>query len=205
MPVMNGYVATQKIRKDLEQPACKTPIIALTASVLKQDIDKCKEAGMDAYIAKPFKPDDLFIEIAKMLKLEIRKIKLKEATSPNEGNKEHKKKQTDLTYLTDFCEGEEEKMNKYIQLFVKSSPPLIKTIEHAIEENDLETIANQIHGFKTRWLMMGMEETNAMGMQLEQLCREQGDLSQIKSLLNKLIENITLALEELTSNETKLN
>ena len=72
MPVLNGYLATKKIRKELPEPKCNTPIIALTASVLKGDIDRCKEAGMDSYIAKPFKPEHLITEIAKALNIELR-------------------------------------------------------------------------------------------------------------------------------------
>lgn len=51
MPVMDGYEAIEKIRKD---PTLKhIPIIALTAKALKEDRDKCIEAGADDYISKP--------------------------------------------------------------------------------------------------------------------------------------------------------
>ena len=57
MPELNGYEATKAIRK-LEKET-KTPIIAMTASLLKNQIDKCYKAGMDAYIPKPYKPEEL--------------------------------------------------------------------------------------------------------------------------------------------------
>ena len=57
MPELNGYEATKAIRK-LEKET-KTPIIAMTASLLKNQIDKCYDAGMDAYIPKPYKPEEL--------------------------------------------------------------------------------------------------------------------------------------------------
>ncbi len=53
MPVMNGYEATQKIR-NLTSPKSKTPIIAMTANVMKEEIDRCFEAGMNDFIGKPF-------------------------------------------------------------------------------------------------------------------------------------------------------
>ncbi|MBN3495377.1 hybrid sensor histidine kinase/response regulator [Vibrio neptunius] len=61
MPVMDGLTATRRIRAlETEQEISRTPIIALTASVLPEEIDSCFEAGMDAYLPKPYKSQQLF-------------------------------------------------------------------------------------------------------------------------------------------------
>lgn len=52
MPVMNGYEATEAIRK-LENSGFRTPIIGLTAGVLLGEKEKCIDAGMDEYVSKP--------------------------------------------------------------------------------------------------------------------------------------------------------
>jgi len=53
MPVMDGYEATRQIRR-LHVPTAKTiPIIAMTANVFKEDVERCLEAGMDAHLGKP--------------------------------------------------------------------------------------------------------------------------------------------------------
>ena len=62
MPVMGGIEATKKIR---EKSA--VPIIALTANSSKQETERCKEAGINDYISKPFKPQDLYIKIMAQL------------------------------------------------------------------------------------------------------------------------------------------
>lgn len=59
MPVMNGLDATRHIRSQLPAPKCNVPIIALTASLLREDIGLCAEAGMNTYLPKPFKANDL--------------------------------------------------------------------------------------------------------------------------------------------------
>ncbi len=60
MPIMDGYAATRIIRQN-EQAAhsAPMPIIAFTAHALQGDSNKCTEAGMDDYLAKPFQPIDL--------------------------------------------------------------------------------------------------------------------------------------------------
>ena len=60
MPVMDGYTATKKIRiMESSGQIKRTPIIALTASVLQEDKDKCLEAGMDDHLPKPIRKKSL--------------------------------------------------------------------------------------------------------------------------------------------------
>ncbi len=59
MPVMNGIDATQAIRQ-----FSAVPIIALTANASRQEAERCISAGCDDYLAKPFKPQDLYAKIS---------------------------------------------------------------------------------------------------------------------------------------------
>ncbi|NOH98355.1 ATP-binding protein [Vibrio sp. 99-70-13A1] len=61
MPVMDGITATRAIRDwEVQQGLGKLPIIALTASVLDEDIKHCFDAGMNAYLPKPYKSHQLY-------------------------------------------------------------------------------------------------------------------------------------------------
>lgn len=64
MPVMNGEEATRKIRA-IDGPNKNTPIIALTANCMPDDVERYLAAGMSASIAKPIKLDDFYATIAK--------------------------------------------------------------------------------------------------------------------------------------------
>lgn len=59
MPVMDGFEATRQIRRIEERGRRHTPIVALTASVLPQDREKCFAAGMDEFLTKPVSLDDI--------------------------------------------------------------------------------------------------------------------------------------------------
>ncbi len=67
MPIINGYEATEKIRA-LSNGKANTPIIAMTANVLKEEVDKCYEAGMNDFIGKPFDTETLLNKIHKLTK-----------------------------------------------------------------------------------------------------------------------------------------
>jgi len=68
MPEMDGYEATRLIR-GLGCPGAETvPIIAMTANVFREDIEKCIEAGMNGHIGKPIDLDEVIGELKKYLK-----------------------------------------------------------------------------------------------------------------------------------------
>ncbi len=63
MPLMNGLDAARFITKNSDVPNHDTKIIALTASTLQEDINACYEVGMNDYLPKPFKPEQLMEKI----------------------------------------------------------------------------------------------------------------------------------------------
>lgn len=66
MPIMDGYEATRQIRK--QEKFKDLPVIAMTANAMKGDREKALEAGMNDYISKPFKIDDMFTTLARWIK-----------------------------------------------------------------------------------------------------------------------------------------
>jgi PAS domain S-box-containing protein len=66
MPEMDGIEATKAIRKLERYTGGHVPIIALTAHALKTDRDRCLAVGMDGYLSKPIRPDDLFRQIERI-------------------------------------------------------------------------------------------------------------------------------------------
>jgi signal transduction histidine kinase/DNA-binding response OmpR family regulator len=67
MPEMDGHEATLHIRNKLSPPFSEIPIIAMTAHAFGSDVNKCFDVGMNDYVSKPFKPEDLYAKLIKCI------------------------------------------------------------------------------------------------------------------------------------------
>ncbi len=65
MPRMDGFAATQAIRQVEQETGQRIPIIAMTANAMKGDREKCLDAGMDDYVAKPVRSEELYAILEK--------------------------------------------------------------------------------------------------------------------------------------------
>ena len=67
MPVMDGLTATKTIRNLPTEWTKTVPIIAMTANAFEEDIEKTREAGMNAHLSKPIEPLIMFSTLAKFI------------------------------------------------------------------------------------------------------------------------------------------
>lgn len=67
MPEMDGHEATKNIRSNSDEKINSIPIIAMTASVIKAEVDKCFESGMNEFVGKPFSVGELLEKMSKLL------------------------------------------------------------------------------------------------------------------------------------------
>jgi len=67
MPEMDGYEATKRIRQSGEPGAKTIPIVAMTANVFREDIERCIEAGMNGHLGKPIETERVFEVLKKHL------------------------------------------------------------------------------------------------------------------------------------------
>ncbi|MFT4600143.1 MAG: signal transduction histidine kinase/CheY-like chemotaxis protein [Arenicella sp.] len=202
MPIMSGLDATTNIRKLENKKLQNVPVVALTASVLRTDLDKCIDAGMNGYIPKPFKAQELIAGIAKALKIKLKLNKKVKKEQPKKAVTDaSSEKITDLTYLTEFCDADKDKMQKYVDMFLKTAPNFLTDLEALMNAKDGEGIANHVHGFNTKFVMMGMNETKSLSIAIENELREDGDLTDINKKIQLQVEilakNVTTAIEEL--------
>ncbi|MBX7140995.1 MAG: response regulator [Chitinophagales bacterium] len=220
MPELDGYQATEQIRNPKTQIRNHTvPIIALTASVIRSDLDKCKAVGMNDYVPKPFKASQLIHAIASVTG------RSKSAQPPNppkgellpgaerrgspysesEGSadkisnlKLKTSNSIDLTYLRNFCDGDEARMKKYILMFLESIPPFTKKLEQAVTADDFAEIAKQVHAMKPKFVMMGMKEAYTLSIQVETDVQKSNQQHQFNPAMRRILLICCQAEKELS-------
>jgi len=199
MPVMNGFEATKYIRNNIPSPKNMIPVIALTASVLRSDLDNCRKAGMNGVIPKPFTATQLIKGVAEGLNIPLR-YSVSEKSSAPLPVPDKMETVTDLTYLEKFCEDDHLRMKKYIVMFLEAAPGFREKLLTALESANHAEIATQIHGFKTKWVMMGMHEAKILADNIEKQCREEINLNEVSAKVMKLLRQVELAISELQGN-----
>ena len=67
MPVLDGFAVAREIRRREQEGGRHVPILALTARAMKGDLERCLEAGMDGYVSKPFRSEDLLAALCRLI------------------------------------------------------------------------------------------------------------------------------------------
>jgi len=205
MPVMDGFSATAKIRAyehestDLDKQLNKRiPIIALTAHALQGYREKCLEAGMDDYISKPIKVEELLEKIAKLTRKakgdKTARIYLKQIDSQDNGEKNEP---VDLNKSLEQTLGNKELLKELLEEFINNTADQLKIFRGALENDDREMLLNEAHSLKGTAVNLGLDSIAALALHLENMVRE-GDLTSAKQIIIKIENEIDRLKEQMT-------
>jgi PAS domain S-box-containing protein len=139
MPEMDGLEATAAIRRQERSTGKHLPIVAMTAHAMAGDRERCLQAGMDGYVQKPLRPDELFAAIDRALARE------RGAHAPNV-----RKPDVDLnrgTLLASYG-GNGELLREVIDVFLSDGPLMIAAIRRAADDQDSARLAAAAHALK---------------------------------------------------------
>jgi PAS domain S-box-containing protein len=142
MPVMDGISATREIRK-LERSGRHIPIVALTANVMAGQLERCLEAGMDDFLAKPLDIHrlrdvlDRFGLASKQPDDDLRRSAAPSADAP-----------LDMLRIDSIAAGDREFAAELLQLFIESAQQSLTTLRDAATSNNRVSIAREAHKLK---------------------------------------------------------
>jgi CheY-like chemotaxis protein/two-component sensor histidine kinase len=177
MPEMDGIEATAYIRQQMPEPICNTPIIAMTASALIGEEEKCISAGMNDYISKPFNPSDLFLKIERLIPDELKNIY---------------ESSIELTLLQNRAEGDNEYLREIFESYIEEMPGYLKELNKFIKEANWAAVSKQAHKMKSPVALVGAHKLKKL---LEQIESETFSNNKNKELSHLFDEVDTLCLQ----------
>lgn len=192
MPELDGYSASRKIREDL---GLKIPIIAMTATALKGEKEKCLQAGMNGYISKPFAPADLFEQITRLLQS-------RQTETPKPMESKPVAASYDLSYLVEL--EDDEYLLEVLNLFLDSTPPVLSEIRQSIGTGDWEQVYHLNHRLKSSLGMFQMQAILDLVTQMEQNAKNRTELDRMDSLISQALEAYQHTLPSLEMERDKV-
>jgi CheY-like chemotaxis protein len=187
MPEMDGFEATRRIRKKEKGTSAHTPIIAMTALAMEEDRSHCLAAGMDDYISKPIRKEDLFAVLERLAPL---------APAPALPNGTSI---LNVDRLLDFVDGSKELLVELSVLFLTDLPVRMSQARAALDRRDHQALFHAAHSLKGMFSSFEARQASEEARQLELIGRK-GDLTEAEALYEKLtwsVDQVKTAVEQL--------
>jgi two-component system sensor histidine kinase/response regulator len=227
MPVMDGYTATREIRSLEQEGTTRLPIVAVTANAMRDDYDRCRESGMDDFVAKPVTLDALAGAIERSLAASRAAGGDQPAPgaatpppaqpaggpaqdagpapqAPDANGAAHGV--VDRSALDSLREdlGGAAALLRIVRLFLEQLDPQAEQIEHDARAGELDTLARNAHRMKSSAATLGASEMAELLAELEASAAD-GDAAAVATLLPQFTAAVVLAREALEAVRDELD
>ncbi|MDP2385160.1 MAG: ATP-binding protein [Bacteroidota bacterium] len=165
MPGMDGLEATRKIRADFPAPANQTSIVAMTASALAGEKEKCYEAGMNDYLSKPFDPVVLYTKLLKWGQGE--NAQLLETQTGTQEKTNAKNKATDLSTLLENAAGDIVYIREMIEIYLQSMPEYLNELNFYFKQKNWLEVKRHAHKMRSPTTYFGAHELSDLLYRVE--------------------------------------
>ena len=169
MPDMDGFEATQYIRKEINQTI---PIIAMTGWSIRSEVDKFTQVGMNGCLAKPFGLDGLY----NTLNAIFQNAPANDLASPIVPTIE-------MEMLNELSEGDNEYKLTIMNMFLESMPETIQKMEENLAASDWENMYKSAHYAKSSLSVVKIAEMHKIAHTIEVNARQTINLETIPGLL----------------------
>ena len=200
MPEMDGYEATQRIREMKFPEAGQVPILAMTANVFREDVQKCLDAGMNDHIGKPVDQEELLLKVEKYMQIQDKNITQKPVVSDAD-----KSEIRDLPII-DVETGVKRLMNneklyfKLLKKFIDGNT--IKDLFTSIETGEPENVRLAAHSLKGVTANLALPALNSIAARIEALSKEQKPTKEMLDPLKITVDATLKAVGEILERGT---
>ena len=182
MPQMDGFEATRLIRQKQGDPASdgsrrRVPIIALTASAVQGDQQRCMEAGMDAYCTKPIDAPRLIEVIESHLEANARGARSNESKradgAPQNDSAQPRDDTAPVNYATllQRCGGKPDLAGRVLEALSAKISDAAQELQQCLQKHDAHELARLAHAIKGAAGMAAADDLQQAAARLEQLAR----------------------------------
>jgi two-component system sensor histidine kinase/response regulator len=165
MPEMDGFAATAAIRAREQQTGEHVPVIAMTAHAMRGDREHCLAAGMDGYVTKPLRPEDLFAALEGLAAGGTAAAVADEPAPPPSAEA------FDTAVALKRAGGDNELLRELAGLCLDECPKLMAEIRKAVDGKDAARLLTAAHTFKGTVATFAADEAAAAALRLEEMGR----------------------------------
>ena len=202
MPILDGYNASRQIRDREAAPNYKFPkliIIAMTANAMQKDRDRCLDSGMDDFLSKPVRKEDLARKLDYWNQIISEKddvnfvpnieILLPKSYASNNVDDilNDSEVEIDWQYLDEMCSGNNEFKQELLQAYSISMPEHVEALEIAISTKEYINIEHEAHFIKGSSSAIGITGVAKLASLLEENGKNK-----------KMSENTTILLKKVS-------
>lgn len=197
MPEMDGYEATAAIREQEKNSGKHIPIIAMTASAMTGDRERCIEAGVDDYIAKPVR----IAELHKTIETTLANLSKSATVASREDDRSDTSREDDVIDRDSVLQNVDNDMQileVLVKLFEEECPGMLARIEEAVQSQDGKALENAAHKLKGSAGIFSAQAALKAAEKLEQMGRE-GDVKDLKEAYEDLQREVARLRPALTA------
>jgi len=173
MPLMDGYTATSKIRETSD-----VPIFAMSAHVLDEERLKCAELGMNGFISKPFKINDLREALGQV------------TSSKNEKSFSSKWDGLEMPTLINLSDGDADFVNTLFDIYIKSTTEEVLKMKSEQDVQSSDLIKKSAHKMKPSFITFEFTELNQKAEKIENGTATQSEITEFISEVEQTIQHV---------------
>ncbi|WP_324674920.1 PAS domain S-box protein [Hymenobacter sp. GOD-10R] len=145
MPGLDGVATTNLLRQHADPERAATPVIALTAHAMPGENERYRAAGLDGYLSKPFREEDLFRVMATALQ-ERPQVTQLPTVAPVQ---EPAEPLYDLSSIRRLTHDNEAFVRRLVNLFIQTTPPCVQDLEKHLADQQWEALSAAAHHLKS--------------------------------------------------------
>jgi two-component system sensor histidine kinase/response regulator len=189
MPEMDGLEATMLLREKEKVSGHRQAVVAMTALVMKGDRERCIAAGMDGYLSKPIRPQELDEVLDSYLARERVNPSVSESSNSPEASVRTEE-------LLERIDGDRGFIAELLELFRGDYPGQIRTARQAITKNDAPALQRVAHALKGALGNLAASKASGIAGELESMGRS-GDIALAGTRVTELEEELIRVIEAL--------